>query len=306
MEIVQHKKNVQTYPSKIIYFPNDRFAKKLSDLTDEDFNDMNSGEERELLELKHHKKFGMILSPFRIYVDDHATLTLSEPVEQFDFDVLCIGITEYHIGNRYITPGIVYRGLTGKVDDRDAKPSKDQLTAIMHSIEKLMFLKTKINMTDYCEKTNCNDGKAFEILAPLLPCKRITATVNGGDSTVIQLLGESPLWQVACLKNQFMSFDAKLLNVPNQNNSKMNVELKNYVLRRIVEIKAHRQLTPTLTFDDLFFKCRIENGSRKKKLDAREIVVTFLEHLQKEKFIKSFELIKHGNSFYSVQFTYSK
>lgn len=306
MLALHQKINVQVYPSKTIFFPNDRFAKKLSSLTNNDFSDMNSGEDRNLVELQHHKKFGKILSPFRIYVDEHASFTLSEPVEQFDFDVLCVGISEYYVGNRYITPGIIYRGLTGKVEDRDAKPSKDQLAAIIHSIEKLMFLKTKINMTDYCEKTNCNDGKAFEILAPLLPCKRITATVNGGDSTVIQLLGESPLWQVACLKNQFMSFDAKLLNVPNQNNSKMNVELKNYVLRRIVEIKAHRQLTPTLTFDDLFFKCRIENASRKKKLDAREIVVTFLEHLQKEKFIKSFELIKHGNSFYSVQFTYSK
>ena len=303
---VQRKKNVQTYPSKVIYFPNDRFSKKITTFPFEDFRDMNSGDTLRLIEMNNHKKFGKILSPFRVYVDEYESFTLSEPVEQFDFDVLCVGISEYHVGNRYITPGIVYRGLTGKVDDRDANPSKDQLAAILHSIKKLTFLKTKINMTDYCEKTNCNDGKAFEILAPLLPCKRINATVNGGDAIVIQLLDESPLWQVACLKNQFMSFDAKLLNVHGQQNTKMNVELKNYVLRRIVEIKAHRQLTPTLTFDDLFSKCRIENAGRKKKLDARETVVTFFEHLQKEKFIKAFELIKHGNSFYSVQFTYSK
>lgn len=307
MKLVQRKKNVQTYPSKIIYFPNDRFAKKLSSLTDEDFDDMSSGENRDLVELQQHKKFGKIVSPFRIYVDEHAFLTLSEPVEQFDFDILCVSISEYYIGNRYLTPGIIYRALTGKVNDNDANPSKDQLANISQSIEKLMFLKTKINMTDYCEKLNCNEGHPFEILAPLLPAKRINeTTINGKASTIIELTSESPIWQIACIKNQFMSFNAELLNVPNQNNSKMNIELKNYVLRRIVEIKAHRQLTPTLTFNDIFTKCRLENISRKKKLDVRETVITFFEHLKNKKFITSFEITKKGNSFYSIRFTYSK
>ncbi|MBR0287432.1 MAG: hypothetical protein IJQ82_00480, partial [Selenomonadaceae bacterium] len=231
MELVQSKKNVQTYPSKVIFFPNDRFAKKITTFTLEMYADMTDGNRsKKLVEIKKHKQFGKIVSPFRIFVDEHSSFSLSEPVEQFDFDVLCVCISEYHIGNRFVTPGIIYRGLTGKVDDRDANPSKDQLADILHSIDKLMFLKTYINITDYCEKTNCNDGKAFEILAPLLPCKRITATINGRDSIVIQLLDESPLWQVACLKNQFMSFDAKLFNVPKQQNTKMNIELKNYVL----------------------------------------------------------------------------
>ena len=300
------KNNVQVYPSKTIFFPNDRFAKKLSSLTNDDFSEMNSGEERNLVELQHHKKFGKIISPFRIYVDEHASFTLSEPVEQFDFDVLCVGTSEYRSINRFLTPSIIYRGLTGKVGDSDANPSKDQLAAIMTSIEKLMFLKTKINMTDYCEKLNCNDGNPFEIVAPLLPCEYVSATINGKKTTVIHLLGESPIWQVACLKNQILSFDAKLLNVPGQQNTKMNIELKNYVLRRIVEIKAHNQLTPTLTFDDIFSKCRLENVDRGKKRNARDTILEFFKHLQNEKFIKSFELIKHGNSFYSVKFTYSK
>ena len=303
MESDQRKKNFQTYPSKVIYFPNDRFAKKLPTWSLEDFRDMNSGDTLQLIEMDNHRKFGKILSPFRVYVDEHDSFTLSETVDQFDFDVLCVGISEYHAGNRYITPGIVYRGLTGKVDDKNARPGKERLAAILRSIEKLMFLKIKISMTEYCERFNCNAGKNFEIVAPLLPCEHITATVNGGNSTVIHLLGESPLWQVARLKNQFMSFDARLLNVPNQNNSKMNIELKNYVLRRIVEIKAHKQLTPTLTFDDLFFKCRIENADRGKKRDARDTVVKLLEHLQRERFIDSFELVKNGNSFHSVHFT---
>ena len=306
LDFLPTKKNVQIYPSKTIYFPNDRFSKKISTFTKNNLNNMNEGNALKLVELKNHKKFGKIVSPFRIYVDENSSFSLSEPIEQFDFDVLCVYISEYYIGNRYSTPAIIYRGLTGKVGDNDANPSKDQFAAIMHSTKKLMFLKSEINMTDYCQKLNCNDGNSFEIISPLLPAKIITeTTVNGKASSVIQLLDESPLWQIALLKNQFLSFAAELLNVPHQQNTKMNIELKNYSLHRIVEIKAHN-LTPTLTFDDIFIKCRINNASNDIKMNARKTIIKFFEHIKTKKFIKSFEFTKKGNSFYSIKFTYSK
>ena len=300
------KKNVQIYPSKTIFFPNDRFSKKITTFTKDNFNNMNEGEALKLVELKNHKKFGKIVSPFRIFADENSSFSLSEPIEQFDFDVLCSCISEYHIGNHYTTDSIIYRALTGKTGDNDANPSKDQRSFIIHSLEKLIFLKSEINMTDYCQKLNCNGGNSFEIISPLLPAKIITeTTVNGKASTVIQLLAQSPLWQIALLKNQFLSFDIELLNVPFQNNTKMVIELKIYVLRRIIEIIAHH-LTPTLTFDDIFSKCRLENSDNKKKLRARETIIDFLQHLKSKKLIKSFNLTKRGNSFYSIQFTYSK
>lgn len=301
------KLNVQIYPSKTIYFPNDRFSKKITTFTKDNFKNMNEGEALKLVELKNHKKFGKIVSPFRIYVDENSSFTLSEPINQFDFAILCACVSEYHIDNHYTTPAIIHRALTGKVNKgSEAEPSKDQLANIMNSIEKLMFLKSKINMTDYCQKLKCNDGNAFEILSPLLPCKIITeTTINGKASIVIQFTDVSPFWQIASLKNQFLSFDAELLDVPHQQNTKMNIELKNYSIHRIVEIKAHN-LTPTLTFDDIFFKCRIENTNADKKRDARNVLTKFFKHLQAKNFIKSFELTKKGNPFYSIKFTYSK
>ena len=306
LDFLPSKKNVQLYPSKNIYFPNDRFSKKITSFTEDNLNNMNEGEARNLIELKNHKKFGKIVSPFRIFVDEHSSFSLSEPIEQFDFDVLCSCISEFYIDNRYITDSIIYRALTGKVGDNDANPSKDQRAAIIHSIEKLMFLKSEINMTDYCQKLKCNGGNSFEIISPLLPAKIITeTTVNGKVSTVIQLLAESPLWQIALLKNQFLYFAAELLNVPHQQNTKMNIEIKNYSMHRIVEIKAHN-LTPTLTFNDIFTKCRIDNASNDTKMNARKTIIKLFEHLKAKRFIKSFELTKRGNSFYSIKFTYSK
>ena len=76
-------------------------------------------------------------------------------------------------------------------------------------------------------------------------------------------------------------------------------------MQRIQEIKLHK-LMPIITFDDVFHKCRIVNASRKTKLDARNTIVEFLEHLKKHSEIKDFELTKKGNAFYSVKFSYSK
>ena len=85
----------------------------------------------------------------------------------------------------------------------------------------------------------------------------------------------------------------------------MNIVVKNYVMQRIQEIKLHK-MTPVITFDDIFQKCRLENSNRKKKLDARNAIMEFLEYLKSQSEIKNFELTKRGNSFYSIKFSYSK
>ena len=63
-------------------------------------------------------------------------------------------------------------------------------------------------------------------------------------------------------------------------------------------------MTPTLTLDDILKKARIEGKDIKIKNRAREYIVKFFEHLQAKGEIKSFELTKQGNKFYSVSFTF--
>ena len=74
LDFLPSKKNVQLYPSKNIYFPNDRFSKKITSFTEDNLNNMNEGATRNLIELKNHKKFGKIVSPFRIFVDEFLSL----------------------------------------------------------------------------------------------------------------------------------------------------------------------------------------------------------------------------------------
>ena len=192
-------KNVQIYPSKKLVFPNDCFSKRLFNLTDEDYH--QAIEERKVLEVcekRNHNKFGNIFSPFRIRIDDFNDFTLSEPLDQFHFAVLCACISEMYAKNSYSTDSILFRAVSGKVGKGDAEPSKDQRVAINDAIDKLMRTQIAINMADTCKNLKYNNGNAYKIISSLLPCERVTeTTVNGKETTVIYFDRVSPLWEIA-------------------------------------------------------------------------------------------------------------
>ena len=301
------KINFQIIPSKIRIIPNDRVAKKIFNLSFEDLKYwIENLKTLGFSEMSNHKKFGEITSPIQLSVDGE-NFSISEPLDYFDSSVLSVCISEWTAKNQITTPSVIYRGLTGKVGRSDAEPSKDQLAAIFHSIDKLMRLQLHYDASELCEKLKYNNGIPTKMVGTLLPCHYIqAATVNGKDTTVIHFDAESILSRIARLKNnQFLTYDANLLDVPNQNNSTMNVALKNYVMIRIQEIKLHK-LQPIITFDDVFEKCRIADVNRDKKADARNNIIKFFEHLKNNDEVRDFELIKKGNSFYSVKFSYPK
>ena len=303
------KNNVQIYPSKIVRVPNDRISKIIFNLTEAEYLQIIEQQAPlHVTEMRKHKKFGEIITPIKISLEE-ADVSITEPLDQFDCAVLSVCISEWEYGNRYTTPAIIYRALTGKVEKgTNAKIRVDQLTAITHSIKKLMRTQLDINFSDACEQLNYNDGVAKKILTNVLPCKQVDYTINGQKTTIIELLSESPLWTVAHLKNdQIISFETALLDMPNQNNSPMLITIKHYVIHRVMEIKAHaKQMTPTITFADVFQKCRLENVDNKTKQRVRKFIEAFFEHLRQNKVINSFQLKKRDTGFHAISFTFPK
>lgn len=299
------KTNFQIYPAKQLIVPNDRVSKKLFNLTLTDLQDwIEQHKTVDFVEIRRHKKFGEIISPIKLSVDEE-TFTISEPLDQYHCAVLCAGISELYVGNHQTTPAIVYRAITGKVDKgSDAKPNKKQLTDILEAFELLMRLQLIYDMTNYCQVTGCNNGESTILKSTLLPCKILeSATANGKDASVIELLAQSPLLTCAQIKNdQILTYDISLLDVPNMNNSRMNIAAKHYGMRRFQECSLHRHMPPTITLADYFNKLNIEDASSKTKKDAREVLVTFFEHLLAKGVIKSFELTKRGNTFDALHF----
>ncbi|MBE8954922.1 MAG: hypothetical protein SR2Q5_04520 [Quinella sp. 2Q5] len=300
------KTNIQITPTRTIVIPNDRLSKKLFNLTSADLQYwIEQHRTIKFSELLNHKRFGDIISPIKLFVDDES-FTISEPIDPFDRAVLAVCISEWKAGNRHTTPAIIYRALSGKVGRGDAEPSKNQLADILNSLKVLTKLQIDYDMSNCCQKLGYNDGKPEHLVSTLLPaCYLQGTTVNGKDATVITFDRESPLFRAAQIKNnQILSFDNSLLDVPHQKNTRMNISLKFYVITRVLEIKLHKQLTPSIIFADVFQKCRILNASRDKKCDARNIIVKLFEHLQAENLVKTFQINKKGVSPYSIYFTF--
>ena len=139
----------------------------------------------------------------------------------------------------------------------------------------------------------------------LLSASIFDAKVNGQPvDGVIFFKQNFPLFQIADAKDQVIRYPHSLLNVPNQNNTPLVITLKKYVMRRICEIKLHKQLTPTITFDDVLSKCRVDSSNKKKRQDARNVIIKFLEHLKAQNFISDFHVKKEGGKFSKITFSF--
>ena len=298
------QENVQLYPSHHRLVPNDKVGKKTFSLPVNIYHDLISNHSfADVSETHKNHRLGIINSSLTIELDEQRC-QIRTPPSQFDFAVLCVCISEWVYGNRYTTPAIIYRGLTGKIGNDDNTLSEKQRKFILQSIDKLMGNIVTIDISDLCQKLKYNGGKPKIIKSPLLPCKYVITAINGQMMDTIYFTDESPLFTLAVLKNnQIISYNANLLDAPNINNSELNITVKNYVMNRVQEIKSH-SLNSSLTFSDIFQKCGIANSDPKTKKRVRDTVFKFLDHLVSENEIKGYQIIKKATSFYSVKISY--
>lgn len=298
----EQTENVQIYPSRTRIVPNLKLAKILANLSPKKYDRAINGVTRNIVEKRNHKKHGDIRTPYKI--SNAAGYDNTDPLTEFDRAVLSVCISERYEGNNHTTPAIILRGLTGKVGRGDAEPSKNQREAILTSITKLMSTIIEVDLSETNEKLNYNGGKKQQVTGAILPCKFITTTINGkAVDDVIYFLDDSPIMLIAEERNQILRYDTAILDVPGQQNTAMNITVKNYLMNRVMEIKQHH-MPPTLTFDDIFRKCRIDAASYKTQMDARASVEKFFEHLRANDVLMSFEIVRRRNKFHAITFAY--
>ena len=304
--------NIQLHPTRKIVVPNDRDAKAFFKIKPERYHRYITGiTHMNVFEMKKHPKYSEIGTPVKLFIDPAVVAedpSVMEVLTRFDNDVANVCISEWEAGNRYVTYSTIYRTLTGKVGESDANPSKVQLARIKHSLKKLMNVQLEIWFYDACEKLSYNNGEKKYIKDKIIPARFVDCTINGQKTTVIELTAESPLLTIARLKNnQIISYDVELLNIPKQKNTPLNIELKHYAIRRVMETKAHpKQMSPAITFADVLEKCRIADADNKKKHRVRESLKAVFEHLLACGEIDSFQVNKKKGVFYSISFTFSK
>ena len=303
------EKNIQLYPAKVRIVPNCKLAKVTANRTDKQYENLLSGKKNGgILEKKKNKKHGDIISTYKITNADGYGGT--DPLSFFDYSVLSVCDSTIAEGNDCITFAMILRGLTGKTTENgNGNLHADQRAAIMESVIKLMQTTIKVDNSKVNEALGYEGGKIIhrQILSAHIETTKINGQVvedvvyfhkDDNGETI-----KSPFFEVADQRNQIIRYDTELLDVPNQNNSPLVITLKNYVMRRVIEIKKHK-MTPTLTLDDIFKKAHITDKHCEIKSRAREYVDEFLKHLQEKSVIKSFEWSKKRNKFYGVSFTF--
>lgn len=286
---------------KKIMSPNDKLTRTLFNLPENEFFGMIfDGADNYVTENPKSRRAKV---KTKFWLENVGTCELSEPLNEFDRAVFDVCVSAYQAKFDGITDKTIYRAMTGG-KEHNATFYFSQRAAVLASVERLMSIRITIDFSQACAsmKRYCSAGK--RLVSTILPCKYVDGVeFNGQNCAVIYFLDESPLLTIARVKKQMLTYGVDLLDVPNQNNTPLVVRIKSYLIRRVNEIKAHK-LEPTITFADVFEKCRLDKPTRWQRQDVRKTIVAVLVHLKAQGVIREFELEKISGTYRAVKFTY--
>ena len=300
-ELKKKRKSIRVIPAKMLVMPNDKLTKNLFRCTPEEYLRLFEAG-GECVEVKNFSKVGEIITPYWLeLIDEYTDKT---PLNIFAKAVFTACVSEWIIGNRRTTDGIIFRHITGKPRGSNAQPSPAMKELILYCIRKMMCTVLRVNMTEVCKHLNYNNGEPLILNAPILPCKYVEEVINGQESrAVIYFYDESPLLTIARVKNnQFLSVEPRLLNISNQSSSSRNISIRHCVIQRVLEIILHK-LKPIIRFDYVFQVCGLMNADSKKKYEVIQEVIEIFNYLVSGGDIKSFIVDKDDDKWGSVKFT---
>ena len=253
-----------------------------------------------------NKKKGIISSvdvvtKINIFYPDNAILD-RPPLKPFDGEVLDACISIQAAGNKFTTIDTIYRCMIGSSDKRK-QPSPIMEKVIKLALDKLLFCKVRIDLTDACKRLGYNKGKPVILHNSFIPGFYVeNVEVNGKLTTVIEFYEPSPLFKIAQIKNgQIISYPTSLLDTPGYNTPDIIV-IKNYMLRRMWESIKHKQMRPILTFKDIFEKAQLFNLSRKQRGRFYQQIEEILDFWVQQDFLVSYKFVTKNKAFYSIHF----
>lgn len=219
-----------------------------------------------------------------------ASITVYKPDETFfkwdeysPFDKLvhdaCCSLVES--GQREFSRTEIWRMITGCYDYSE-NPSDDILSLIDASLWKLMT--TAVVIKGHIS------GKSFEYKGALIGCSTYVEKYHGQITYDVVSVGNiPPLLNYAKLKKQIVTYPTLLLTLGNKNTA-LNTTIKHYILKQIeiFKNKKNYRSNPTILLETLFNECEII--TKKQKYACRKSIVSLLNDLIKEKYIRGYDL----------------
>lgn len=283
----------------------------------------------------------MVSLDFKELKEEGVTIDMEYRLTPFDRAVHNAIATLWEVGHRngmknneYITPRIIFQLLSGNIG-KSKKISSVMRKAILRSINKMSFTEITIDNSDEAKKFGYKELKYF---GSLLDIKRIEGIkINGNEvEDCIQILQSPALYNYAKLKKQVCNIDIRMLNIPKRKpqpkseandtddtksakakdkkdeddsyifrNTPENIELKDYLLQRIMAIKNQKsKMSETIRYETLYDYLRVKAPTRStllvKHKKIRKKVKFLLEYWEREGFIKGYKKEKEGKLFAKI------
>lgn len=178
------------------------------------------------------------------------------PFSEYDRNVYDAITSIYVFGDEShnFTPSMVFRAMTGMQESE--KITDEQEAAVVNSIEKMRFVRVRVNCTAELQARNItlnsqqiNNG---EIDTYLLPAKACTLEAGGQQVKGYHLMDVPILYEYASAVNQVLSVPTHILDIKEINdncsigarlpNTESRIVIKGYLLRRIEGMKGKNNL----------------------------------------------------------------
>lgn len=200
--------------------------------------------------------------------------------------------------NEYITPQMIYHGMTG---NQSLKLHDKQEFLITESLKKLR--KTTITINADQEGREFYGLQKLRYEGQLIHWDKVTATLNGETTETYHILRRPILYEYANKKNQIGRFDIKILDTPLNKNEEITI-LQWYLIREILAMKGGRGRSENILFETVFSAIGLtassEGALRVKKSKVRDQVKLMLDYWIKEDFIKGYTQNMKGKTAESI------
>ena len=182
---------------------------------------------------------------------------------------------------------------------------------VIDSIKRLMGTVITVDMTETCKRMKYKTDKPKRT-APILPCElQENIKVNGQKTTVVKIYAESPLMEIAEVKNQILRINTELLNIP-FNRSPRAVKTEGYIVSWVETIVRHKNMNANIKLNNIYEYAEVDEADRSAKRNVRKAVEATLNHLKEKNRISNWLYTmedshgrvmpyKSGNPLYGVQ-----
>ena len=190
------------------------------------------------------------------YEGDKIKLTGRQSFTEYDRNVYNAVASLYVYGDpsHIVTPAMVYRAMTGLTDAE--KPTAGQLAAVARSLDKMRFIRARIDCTEELKKRhitlNSQQINNGEIDTSLLMAEAVKVKAGGQTVKAYHILKVPILYEYAAAVKQVLTVSASTLDIKELNpdgsagarlpNTESRILIKGYLIRRIEGMKGKNKL----------------------------------------------------------------